>query len=509
MINNKNIWGMWLILISLCSSCIDDPGNYEYLDKDVVMPVIIAGLEDSYSLEVLGHLQLTPEITGLDDEKNYSFTWYITSDLTYIKVWDTVALTRNLDASFDCEAGKYSLIYEIRDKRTDLYVNKKMEVAFSSNFGHGWYVLKDENNQTDLDFVLPDGTVKADVFSRIHRHKMKGTAVKMAYQGSSYCHEVENSDGTVSVIRVPAIFIFSSEDLNVLNAADLTLYKNQKDFFYDESIKSAPQNFTVSNRDLAFVNDGKLFLLYGMARNVGKMGLPLIGDYELSSGMICDRSKGAMIFDRKSHSFLYSKTYATSVLSKFPDKKVTGMETKAVSPTQMNADLIALLPRVEVVLSVKTTAYALMRKLGEDNEYYLADIAFDGQYPFVRFDTLPEAYQVAKANVWAAHQVASCIYFATGNVLKAHIVTGDNSLPVEVREKELKTFEGESITYVSHIKSVNPKDKFDHLVVLTNSAAGWKLYRFELKGSTYEINNPDAPHFASGGGTARYVMFRI
>ncbi len=497
--------GLCLCMAVICWNCYDDKGNYDYRDSEEVMPVKIDSLDESYSLDVLDSLKLTPHITGMDAEENYLFTWYLNSSYdSYKNTRDTVALTRNLDVAFDCEAGNYTLIYEIRDKRTDLYVNKKINLEFASDFAHGWYVVKDVNGETDIDFVYPDSTVRNDVFSRINGHKLKGEALKMEYQASFYRHEVTDPDGTVSVLKVPALFVFSKEDLSVLNATDLTVYKNYDDFFYDIPQRRTPQNFMrVGGRDLALINGGQLYLLYGMASNVGKMSLPMVGNYDLADGMVGHQAKGMMVFDRNSRSFLYSNGFNTTSLVKFPDKKDGSW---AVSANGLDADLIALLSR-NTPSRNPSLAYALMQKRNRE-EYYLADIRFDGGYPFTSFDTLSNSYQVAKADVFAAHQVASCIYFASGSTLKAHIVSRDNSLPVSVREKELKSFPDETISYIAHIKSASPKDKFENLVVLTNSASGWKLYRFALKGSTFEIE-PEPVAVYKGEGTARYAMFRV
>ncbi len=500
--------GLCLCLAVICWNCYDDKGNYDYRDSEEVMPVKIDSLKESYSLDVLDSLKLTPYITGMDAEENYLFTWYLNSSYdSYRNTRDTVALTRDLEVAFDCEAGNYTLIYEIRDKRTDLYVNKKINLEFASDFAHGWYVVKDVNGETDIDFVYPDSTVRDNAFSRINRRKLKGEALKIEYQASGYRQEITNPDGTVTTKQVAALFVFSKEDLGILNATDLTVYKNYDDFFYDIPQKRTPQNFMkVGTRDLALINGGQLYLLYGMAKNVGKMSLPMVGDYDLADGMVAHRNKGMMVFDQKSRSFLYSNGFNTTSLVKFPDKKLQD-GSWAVSANGLDADLITLQPRNTPSLTQPSLAYALMQKRNRE-EYYLADIRFDGGYPFTSFDTLSNSYQVAKADVFATHQVASCIYFASGSTLKAHIVSRDNSLPVSVREKELKSFPGETISYIAHIKSASPKDKFENLVVLTNSVNGWKLYRFALKGSTFEIE-PEPVAVYKGEGTARYVMFRV
>lgn len=505
--NSDYIFYLYLCMAAVCLGCYDDKGNYDYLGPEEVMPVKIDGLNIGYSLGMLSSLHLEPEVTGMDAEENYKFTWYYSSLSSNIKHRDTLALTRNLDVEFDCVPGKYTLIYEVRDKRTDLYVNKKIELEFVSDFDHGWYVLKDENGLTDFDFISPDSNVRNDAYSKIHGHKMPGEAVRIVYQSNRYRQEIVQPDGTVKYEQKPAIHVVSRNDFNVLNASDFTLYKAYNDFFLEVPQERAPQNFSaISNRGhLALINGGKLHLLYGIGSNTGRVNVALVGDYQLAGDMVVNQSRGVMVFDRSSRSFLYSGSFMSTQLQKFKEKELTP-GTFALSPSDMEADLVALLHRDWSDLSGSTKAYALMQN---GNEYYLADIRFDGGYPFVSFDTLSGSYQVAKAKVFATHQVASCIYFAAGSTLYAHTVSRDNTLPADVKEKTLRDFPGETIAYVAHVKSANAKDAFDNLVVLTNrEGGGWKLYRFALKGNTFEID-PVPVAVYEGQGTARYAMFRV
>lgn len=504
----RNIVYLYLCMAAVCLGCYDDKGNYDYLGRDELMPVKIDGLKDSYSMGMLSSLQLQPEVTGMDAEENYQFTWYYSSLSSNIKYRDTLALSRNLDVEFDCTPGKYALIYEVRDKRTGLYINKKIELEFVSDFDHGWYVLKDENGLTDFDFISPDSNLRNDVYSKIHGHKMPGEAVRIVYQSNRYRQEIVQPDGTVKYEQKPAIHVVSRNDFNVLSAADLTLYKDYNDFFLEVPPVRAPQNFSaISNRGhLALINDGQLYLLYGMGSNTGRVNVPLGGDYQLADGMVVNQSRGVMVFDRNSRSFLHSGSFQSTRLQKFKEKELAG-GTFVLSPSDMDADLVALLHRDWSDLSGSAKAYALMQN---GNEYYLADIRFDGNYPFVSFDTLSGSYQVAKAKVFATHQVASCIYFAAGSTLYAHTVSRDNTLPAEIKEKTLRDFPGETIAYIAHVKSTNAKDAFDNLVVLTNREGGsWKLYRFALKGNTFEIEPEPVAVYEGQQGTARYAMFRV
>ena len=177
-----------------------------------------------------------------------------------------------------------------------------------------------------------------------------------------------------------------------------------------------------------------------------------------------------------------------------------------ISPTNMDVDMIHMLPRYE---SVPSTAFAVMRNKNRD-ECYVFDISYSmSDYPFVDIDTIPVHCEMPDAQVMGTSLYASCIYYAKkesdGDVLKVY-----KNVKIDNRESELKRFPGEEIVYIVNLTSSynTPEDeKFNHLVVLTNSDSGWKLYRFNVIGQTPEIE-PEPVVVYSGTGKAGYVMLR-
>jgi hypothetical protein len=159
--------------------------------------------------------------------------------------------------------------------------------------------------------------------------------------------------------------------------------------------------------------------------------------------------------------------------------------------------LLALVPRM--VGNPSATAYAIMRHK-TNNSHHLASINYNGQrYPFLSFKTIPEEYKMPLATIFAATPAGDFLYFAEEN--KLYVYKDADGLTGAEREYVLKTFPADET--ISFIRFIN-----NHVVVLTNSASGWKMYGLSLIGA----GNPeihDTPAFVySGVGTARYVMFR-
>lgn len=487
-----------IILIGLLSlqACINDQGNYDYLTKNEILPVEIGNLKDT-TVKILSVLDIKPELTGLTDTSKYTFLWYTIPAVAggNIPQRDTLAQTLNLKVSLTYEPGSYNLFFEIRDKQTDVYVNTQAQLNIVSIFAHGWYVLKDENNRTDFYFIDADGVVSPDILQTLGRTPLMGKGVKLVYQPRSYSHQIEGDDGKITTLRnKKALYVVSDQDLNVLNADDMACFKTFGEVFYESPAVCKPQNFYFGLMDSFLINAGRISAIWGAGPNIGKFAYEKTGDYELS-GELLGRSQGVMIWDKKSRTFFYTTAMGTT-LNHF--KQVGGK----VSPERMNADLLCLLPRS---VAGSSTGYALMKNPGKE-EFYLVDIKFEttDQYPFVDFDTIPGNCALPKAEVRAAHQVASCIYFAKGSELWVY---KDVRLPN--RETKLESFPGETIRFISHIRSTNRQDVFNQLIVVTDKDGGWKLYRYDLIGETPEIEKPVSIEPYCGRGTVRDVIFRI
>ena len=86
----NNIFWLGILNILLCWSCVNDLGNYDYKDVTSVAPVKVSGLPEDTTFKILETIILTPELKGMDDEKNFEFTWYTyPPEATGIPVRDT------------------------------------------------------------------------------------------------------------------------------------------------------------------------------------------------------------------------------------------------------------------------------------------------------------------------------------------------------------------------------------------------------------------------------------
>ena len=458
-----------LMLFQGTQSCIDDRGNYSYISKEELLPVTISGFEDT-TVVIRSTLNITPILENMDDESRYIHLWYAAPSVTagFAPQRDTLSLKKELSFDVTYESGTYNLVYELRDPKLD-------------------YISMNEEKIENL-------------ITTFGQKRLKGKPVKMVYQSSRYTPEIQNPDGTTTqLVNKKAFHVYSDQDIKIFNADNMDLFYNYEDYFYEVPETCKPENCGMISSDFYAINAGKVYSIYGMSSNSGMLGYAKPGLYKVHPDMVMSYY-GVMVFDKETSTF-YNTSSSGSSMNLFSEDSEGG-----ISPTNMDVDMIRMLVRNE---GVPSTAFAVMKNKNKD-EYYVFDMVYSmSDYPFVDIDTVPAHCEMPEAKVMGTSLYASCIYYskkeADGDVLKVY-----KNVKIDNRESELKRFPGEEIVYIVNATSRYgaPADEvFNHLVVLTNSATGWKLYRFNVIGQTPEIETEPAFVY-SGKGTAGYVMLR-
>ena len=493
----KNINRIYLfIALGFCSlftiSCVNDLGNYEYEDVAKILPVTISGISDTTIMSGT-ILKIIPEVKNVDRE--YVYSWYaIPIEVNGVLRQKTIlSETMELNDYVRLVDGRYILYFEVRDVERDIYALKSVLLTVTATeITYGWYVLKDINEETDFDYINRDGVLYPDILLASD-NRLKGTAVKMAFQDRRYYHM---SDSSGIQMGLQAMHVLSSRDMKTFNGRNLyEVYKEYKDEFYVIPDNCAPQSIEVADEgDLFLLNAGKLHSIYGLTSNSGRFSPPKVGFYTLFKKMFTVTGIGAstMVFDLESCTFYIADSFGER-LSTMDDRP------NYPSPTNMDATVIDLLPSQRNYTNVRGS---VIMKNKNKEEYYIRGINFNGPaYPFTSFDTIPAGYKMPYAESRAVPYAGAFVYFGDANKLFVY-----RNAAVANRETEIITFpEDETIAYLTNMYA---SGAYNYLVVLTNNATEWKLYVYNIRA----LGNPDLeaePAFVySGTGHARYVMYR-
>jgi hypothetical protein len=505
----KNIFITFgLLTVLFLTSCVTDFGNYEYRDPEAVLPVSISGLQDT-SIIKGEYLVLEPEVTIAGDQGNYTYSWYAMPTTVAGALPEKTILgnTKNLNSQITLAVGSYTLNLAVIDSVRDIYVRKEVILTVkATEVGAGWFVLKDIDSETDFDYINGNGDIYPDVLLTLAEpsgSRLKGNAVKIEYQSARYYHQVIDGNGKATTLtNKKAYHILSDEDIKVLNAETLELFKNQQDVFYTPTV-CRPQNVAYANVNLFLVNDGKIASIYGMSSNLGKL-TPKIGFYTFHKDLLIHGGGGVMGFDVDSRTFYHVDAF--SDMAKF--KEAEGK----ISTGNMNVDLLDLLTGMKGTSSTKAQGFAVMKSIDKE-EYYLVTLIYNSKndYPVAAsasnpereaFDTIPAGSKFPTAPVKAAPYSGNFVYFADGNKLSVY----RNASGLDIKESLLKEFPaGETVSYIANIYKAN---SFNYLAVLTNSDSGWKLYAFNVIGLGNPEFEPTPAFVREGTGNARFVMYR-
>lgn len=496
----------------LATSCIDDKGNYDYVDGASVFPPAIVGLPADTTIQQGSELTLTAGkhfSVKNDDPSRYSYEWSVTEATTagFLPTRTYIGKEENLIYTMKLAPGEWTLTLQVWDRQLDIYDKAQMHLnVVASPLDKGWYVLKDQDGYTDIDYITTDGKMYADVLAPAD-NKVKGTAVKIVYQGGRYYHVQKNADGTSTTLsNQKALHILTTEDIATFNAKDLQLFKTFSDQFYTAPAQRMPQDIDVPSSiggDLYLLNAGRMYSIYGMSSNIGKFGGAKVGDLDIYPCMI-NNANAELVFDRKSHSFLTGSSYGETFTPL--DTPAPDASTPA-SLSNMPYDMVKMCAGQGGNYS-EDYGFALMKGTA-DGKYYLAHLRYDydGQYasyPIMTWLEVPAGSGLLDCDCMACPASGEFAYYSIGNKL----YTYTNASGISERDHlQLTLPEGEKITYMSNFRSTYGSI-YNYLAVLSSTATGWTLRVYEPEGIDIEEIKQEPVATYSGTGNGRYVMYR-
>lgn len=500
------------LLVALFTACTEDKGNYDYLDAKDVINASFSGILESHEITLGSSLKIQPEITGLSANKKYEYLWYIVTRTAIsgkAPIRKDLSENRDLDVIINgVDATDYTLYFQITDVQTGVFINTSTLLKIEpSDISAGWYILKEMDGMTDIDYVkLADSTLYSNLlrdYSISGDVRLAGSPVAIAYQPSGYYHNIINEEtGVVKTTPLSRIVhVASTKDVRTFQRGNFTLYKDFGDQFYKTPEACTPQNL-IFYSGMYFLNDGELYTFSSMMLGIGKYTAPRINGGNLSSQMLLWNGY-VMCYDKETRSLCYgSNSYALTSILPFVDKVVDG---KTISSSNMDYELVAV-PTSTYNASSSSNRTLLMRSV-TNNNYYTVDITLDGKNfscPLGTFKPVPAGSKVLQSSVFASQHSIIEFYFGVENSLYYY---DHNSIAENGREVKILDYDaGEVITSISHIRVSSTYKK---LIVLTYKEATdtWKMYIHNIPAdNTVAIGTTPEAVF-SGKGKAKGMFY--
>ena len=492
--NIFKITGVAIILCLWMTSCVNDEGNYNYEKRENVTNITIEGVEQMIAVTIGKSLEIKPNVTGLLDDADYEFLWYVYADKTADAdqrkaVRDTLSRKKDLSTIISMKADNYNLVYEIKDTRNQVRTYSETKISVhETDMNVGLYVLKDDGEKSDFDyFGFYGDVVYRDALKNQNEDcRVDGLARRIANQEASYSHRQLESNGTYTLLqRQNAIHITTTKEAVSLNANNLSqTFKRFDDMFYEQP----EEGFMVEDfyriqaeyKSLYMINGGKFYAMVNVSTNYG-----IFSNYR---GYRNDTIRVApeiycvywevVVYDKKSRKFFWASTDAG-------DNNYYEF-TNWVQPAGTDLELVRLLQgSVPRILQGTADGKAIFKDRNSSDYYYatlshnLNEFARPKSNPVKSCSVLPAGSKLSQSTVLAATEKGKFIYYADDNKLMAAFdpQTGKKD------DKLIYTFPaGEKITLIRMSDMNAPKSTGNpfYLIVLTNHANGWKLYQYNL-----------------------------
>lgn len=477
-----------LFVLFAFSSCYEDKGNYEY---DTPNNIEVKGLEKEYSaFSNLTELDIQIDIVS-DKKKEYDYIWTVipwnTSGL--VPQYDTIGYKKYLKYLVKKPQGTYKLVLRATEKDTNISYFFKSDLIVGTKYTKGWYVLKDDGVNTDLD--LFNGDVHM-VNVLPENGKIKGTAQYISPL-KSYSYIDYNG---VTQQSKNVFFIQSEDDTKVFLIEDMLKIKDYNDCFNIRVPKSPKQALVSSNYlSYALIDESGFYYMRTISSNIGVFDFPL----EIEKGYTIDKFKIKTSF---SASAFYDKlncrllAHVNNGFVELSNKNSEGQEL-ANKPNNMNANCLYM-SGFENVNSLPNACGIFENRDTKVHSLYLFNKgAFTSYFnPILSVTELKQNQSISRADVFGVNHDYTFIYFNNGNKL------GYYNISNHMENDNIYQFEeGSVITHISYFYSGAISKK--NLVVATYKAGKYKVYIFNTNAAKPE----GEPEILEGNGRVAEAIY--
>lgn len=458
---------VFIFFLSVCS-CKKDKDNNIYTEKEIIS---VKGIEANYPV-ITGrdNIVIDPEVSSnKEGELEYLWGLYETNVQGYTPVLDTICKTKRIDYPVNRTAKDWFLVLRVTNKSTGYAQYFNATISVGTEFTRGWYVIKDENNKTDLDLFLTPQNIsptakRENVYSLINGKKLEGNALTVRF----YSDYKAPLNGTYGNTR--SVFLVSDKDVSVVNLSTLKEIHDFNGLFYGDPDVKSPG--FVGNDFLVYymVNAGQLYSIVGQGPSQGKFGGRKIkgGEdtpYNLSKYHLMFIA--SYFFDEMSSSFV-SASDRSLYLTSVADNPATEL-----SANNNNKKML--------FMGAKTTSplagFAVFQDKTDPSLKSLVSISPNVASFRMVNDVLKPTDKIYNGSNFALlFQDENMIYFTVGNEVWSR------NLSNKFEQLQFTVPANETVTFIRHRKytgaGVEAPYSYNYVMIGTKSAGNYKIRMF-------------------------------
>ncbi|MFV0345875.1 MAG: PKD-like family lipoprotein [Bacteroidales bacterium] len=492
----KNILAV-IFLTLLLSSCYKDIGNYDYDDEELIT---IDGLKEKYSgVAMVDTIDISPTVSSTDPNAEFEYLWYMFELEKTGKVnCDTIAYTKDLNYLISKSHQEWQLVFEATNTNTGLKKMVTSNLKINTEFTQGWYVLKDDGTNSDLDmFTVRDTivpvSVAPNVYSRINGKGFDGKAKTISFFSTFGWA----SFGVVTEQRLLAIA--SEKDVSLASIKTMEEYKGTENMFLGNTPSVMDMGFIGLSGYMYnyIINDGKLHYIYGFMPGDGSFSLPLArnlayDEYHLSDYVLLGVNYN-FFFDDISSKFVTHNDIATELA----EIGLTSTEANVISNKKML--YMGLLQDNPDIYPV-----AVVEDKTDSNIKYIFRVKNnnDGTLEALDVEAIHSSSKLFNATKMTVSHDNLILYFVVGNELwSRNLLSG-------LEQHQYTAPAGEDITMIRHRKYTNsdndPQFSYNYIIVATSDGSNYTVNFFSKRAG----NLKETPDFSmSGTGSVKDIIF--
>lgn len=466
------VMGLFSVLVSSCYKDTSTEGDLDFPSATV------SGVEASYTAYTHRDiLHINPTVAN---ETQYDFYWTVystnfTQGTGLVPKADTLAKTKELSYEVLLDPGQYILILNIKDKKTSVTDMKTINLTVSTLNMGGWYLLKDDGQKTDFDFIYSGGRINNWIAYYNDGKSIEGKALKAVFAPS-----FKLSPASTNLFNVFAVI--SDKDAAIYRIDNGKLVMGFDNMFFTKPDVKKPQNILqpMSVTGLCLVNDSKVYWM-----NKGALfANSNVTNYKISP--VAAVGAAPILFDENSKSIVVNDNGNNVALG-----------TSGAVLKNMNAELVwiggyAGVRSIALALFRQNDGSGLLVRMNAATGYLLYNTS-----PLIQVSkTVPQAHGLMSADVIGGNYDSDYIYYAKGN----KIYLTDLASLQEALQVTLPA--GETVTCIQHIKYPQPASGVatttDYLAIASYANGHYKVWLHKIS-STGTISALPQPTFEGDG----------
>lgn len=480
-----------ILLLIIATSCYEDLGNYDYGTKTAIQVDSIKSLYEAYSGDTL---HITPEIISQKDIVEYE--WSVYDSLKAVAEITILGNEKDLHYPVYLPQGIYQIVYKLTD--IDGYtqiITSALNVY--TTYSEGFYVLKEIEGNSDLDFYPTNADPMPDLILNLHEERLQGLP-----QGLFISPQHKYIDSTNQ--REFVLFPITEEEAPMFKVQDMSRVFEYEDMFYSPPIpKEQPQCFFYGSDNMfALLTEDHVYAYQTVVATVsGKFGDYANYKTEIAPAPYVAIHKGnfvipssVLFYDNLNGQFLNLSTF--NIIGSYRNANLDE-SIPLVPPSGLNCQMIFMKqPKAGI-----GKAFAIMEHK-ENKERYLfsLDPSTTSYNPISSVDTLPNNLHIYEAEHFAVSENGIYIYYNVGTQLYYYDISTkkESSLNLDL--------EGEEICMLNYLYWTR-EPQWHKFIVATHSSGQYKLYLFDIRGdlpntsispTTHEgYGKPKAIHYVS------------